>query len=171
MDNFKEKILQITGSPCWGIVACDGNPLSLHFGKKILRVRTIKNEHLTHEEQKYEGEYGLFIKCAWRLDAEDKVLCGALSEHHEMFEELESLRGQIVRRVKLDFPAYDLHINFKSGHTLHIFCNIMEDEEYSNYTFFLRRIGWFSVDQTHSVSWENEEQQTVVEKKNYDPER
>jgi hypothetical protein len=87
----------------------------------------------------FEGEYQLIVYCAWRFDADDRVVCGSgdrNEEGAEMLTGLQQLIGREVESTSLVEPGLDLTVTFGSNLQLKVFCdetNSMEDED--NYVF------------------------------------
>jgi hypothetical protein len=98
--NLSEELKKLVGNPCWGIVAGlgTGSHISLAFGQKHPRRRVLTNPHLTEDQQRSEGEYILYVTCAWRLQLPDKVICSSTSSNAEggPLQE-EKNKGQVKR--------------------------------------------------------------------------
>jgi len=121
----------LTKTNCWAVLggAGTGSILNLHFGKKIPRSRPIKNPRLPPESQAYEGEFVVFITCAWRLMSDKEIVCGSFSNNEKggvMLTGLNQIIGQNVRRVELIPDTLDLRIFFENDLQLHLFNNLGE---------------------------------------------
>ena len=133
----------LVGKPCWGIAAGanTGSVLNLHLGGKICRPRLLPNPALSADLRQYRGELSVFIKCAWRLDMEDKIICGwieSCSEGGPLARGLHRVLDETVERISLQRPALDLGVHFSNGCVLRLFCDqtYEEEEESSNYVLF-----------------------------------
>lgn len=134
----------LVGQPCWGVIAGSGtgSVISLAFGLKTPRHIPLPNPHLTDELRHHEGEFSLFVLCAWRLQSSEQVICSSTSSNAAngtMRKGLRRLVGDTVSTVALGYPAFDLTVCFASGLSLLVFCDISRDEdEMDNYDYFVR---------------------------------
>lgn len=139
---FRKNLNSLVGQPCWGFVAGKGtgSVISLHFGNKLPLQQPIKNLHLSHDLQKYEGEIILFVQCVWRIDSEVEVICGCWEDNEKdgpMLSGLQNIVGQKVESIELSLPAWDLAVHFSNLITLRIFCDQTDlIEPVYNYDFF-----------------------------------
>lgn len=144
---FEENVLfeglrSLKGKHCWGVVAGKGtgSMVALDFGGRVSRSKRLENPHLTLEQQRFTGEYSLFIGCSWRLDGPDAVVCGCEDSNVEdgsMLGGLQSLVGQAVTDVEISPPGYDLVVGFDDATSLRVFCEHTDKkEEEDNYSFF-----------------------------------
>jgi len=151
---FQEALARLEATECWSVVAgsTTGSIISLDFGKKIPRARKLRNQDLTEEQRNFESEFVLFVECVWRLDGRDAVLCGAWDDNGPegpMLRGLKLLEGSLVEKVDLREPGLDLHIQFRGGVNLWIFCDqVSEVEQYDNYVFF-------SPETNFTVTWKS----------------
>lgn len=143
---FKRSVNSLISQPCWGVVAGKGtgSVISLNFGNKLPLQQPIKNIHLSEDQQKYEGEIGLFIECVWRIDSEVKVICGCWEDNTKdgpMLKGLQNIVGQKVGSIQLCLPAWDLAIHFSNLMVLQIFCDHTDlSDTVDNYSLFLPEI-------------------------------
>ncbi len=139
---LKLEIHNLVGKECWGTVAGEGagSFISLEIGDKIPRRKLVDNSALEMIVRNYEGEYGLSIECAWRLDSDKEVICGSWDDNSKkgkMLQGLNLLVGRHITRVDLLKPAWDLTVEFSDSLILKIFCDqTNEEDENDNYMLF-----------------------------------
>lgn len=127
---------------CWGFVAGKGtgSVIVLDFGNKMKRDRPLKNPHLTQEQRENSAELSLLVQCAWRLDANDRVVCGAWDSNEvdgPMLTGLQEIVDRAVCSVVADVPSMDLTLRFDGGMCLKVFCDhVNVDEAEDNYIFY-----------------------------------
>lgn len=132
----------LVGKICWGIAsgANTGSVLDIAFGKKILRQHPVPNPALSEELRLYQGEISIFIECAWRLDATDRIICGwgeDFSEGGPLARGLHLILDQTVERVCIDQPSFDLVLDFSNALSLRVFCDQTEQADGNdNYIIF-----------------------------------
>jgi hypothetical protein len=138
--NLRRALDQIINQECWGITAGEGTGTMaiLSFGSKIPLSKEYKNEHLTEDLKKYEGEWQLFIECAWRISSETEVVCGCWEDNRKggpMLSCLQHITNQKVESMDIHLPTWDLKIHFANSLTLSIFCDQTSlDEGFDNYS-------------------------------------
>jgi len=138
LDLIKKSLLSTV---CWSVIggAGNGTVISLAFGEKVRRAKALGNSRLTEEERLFEGEFSLFVECAWRLQTQEAVLCTSLSSNHEggsRNNELMQLVGKHVVNLDIRLPGGDLEITFEGGRMLAVFADqANEVDECGNYTF------------------------------------
>lgn len=138
---LRQVLEAIVNKPCWGVIAGPGtgSHISLDFGGKQPRERPLKNPHLTDDQQRFEGEYVLYVTCTWRLQLRDRVICSSTSSNAKdgpLQKGLGRLVDDIVNQVSVGPPAFDVEIRFQSGLVLLVFCDISNDEDEDNYSIF-----------------------------------
>ena len=76
--DFEQAVAKLIGSNCWEITLGMRETYSvlLGFGEKSPRPKLLQNEKLEMDVRRFEPEISLMIKCTWRLESEDEVLCG-----------------------------------------------------------------------------------------------
>src|SRR5215470_3432642 len=130
---FDDRLNRLVGKPCWAIYAgkTTGSHVDIHFGQKIPRTIPLLGDHLTQDQRFHEAEIALYITCAWRLDGESEVICGAaeaISEDGQTSAGLDVLVGKRVESVQLYEPALDLTISFEGSALLKIFCDQTDED-------------------------------------------
>lgn len=138
---LRTDLLSLVGEKCWAVVAGTGtgSVLSLYFGGRVPRQRRLSNPNVSAEAQEFDGEYVLYIECAWRLDSEDAVICSWTDDNSRgetMLTGLQNLENETVRACELGHPAHDLTITFENGMALRIFCDQAGDDGPDNFSFF-----------------------------------
>jgi hypothetical protein len=146
VEEFKSELQELVGKEGWGVIEGIGTGSVVHFciRDKVLRSKPMKNPNLTEVVRAYEGEYSLFLLCAWRLDSEKEVVCGCWDDNrkgHKILEGLNLLFGSIITKVIVSQPAFDLSVSFSNHLNLKIFCDqVNESDREDNYHFATPRI-------------------------------
>lgn len=148
MSNTRKKIIDelyhLIGKENWGFVAGKGTGsiLQLLLGNKIPLNEPNDNTNLSDEVRNSEAEYILYIECVWRLDSNNKIICGAWdsnSKNGRMLKGLSSIVGINIVNIEVIEPAFDLIIEFSNSHILKIFCDQTSGDKYtSNYSLFTK---------------------------------
>ena len=130
----------LVGQKCWSVIAGAGTGSTLHvfFGAQILRARPIRNRWLTEAERTHEGEFSLFVECAWRLERGNTMVCGSTDDERNdgpMVQGLAQLVGRTIEGVTLNTPVPDLTVGFDDSLRLVVFCDQTNVEAgYDNYS-------------------------------------
>jgi hypothetical protein len=68
--DINREIQNLGGLNCWGGVGGPGtgSNLSFEIGKKIKLKNPLMNKNLSHDLRHFQGEYGFFIECSWRME-------------------------------------------------------------------------------------------------------
>lgn len=141
-DNLKSEFEKLINLKCWAVSAGvgTGSHVTMNFGGMLQKKKPLKNPYISELARSFDGEYCVFIEeCSWRLESDEKILCGSMSsnEHDgEMVKGLEMLSGQYVTKLKIDYPSMDLMIEFRNSLRLVLFCNTLRIEDGDNYAFF-----------------------------------
>lgn len=136
---FPDVVARLVDKRCWGLRAGTGtgSRFVLDFGGKVPARNPVRNPNLTRVQQRFRGEFSLFVTCAWRLDARTHVVCGWADSNlpsGDMLRGLRTVIGRRVRAINLCMPAYDLEVDF-GPRTLRIFCDrTVRMEGEANYT-------------------------------------
>lgn len=141
---LRNVVSKLRDKKCWSIVAGSGTGsiITMNFGEKVPLKRWLGNETLDPETRRFEGEYALYIECAWRIRSSEGVICSWTSDNSpggEMLFGLGRLEGTTVTAVDLRDGSYDLRLEFNDGLILDVFCDQLDPEEgIDNYSFFTR---------------------------------
>jgi hypothetical protein len=147
---FFSTLQGLVGKKCWGFVAGKGtgSVVALDFGEKLKRTRSLKNPHLTQEQRENDAEISLLVRCTWRLDAPERVVCGAWDSNEIdglMLAGLQEVVGKNVCAATVGAPAWDLALQFDNGLCFKAFCDrLSEEEAEDNYVLYAPR-GTFTV--------------------------
>ena len=139
---LKIEFQKLTGKQCWGIIAGNGTGsfITLNIGDKIPLKTPLDNPTLDENARNYEGEYGLYIECVWRLDSDNEIICGAWDDNSkggEMLKGLKLLTGTQITQINLFEPAWDFTIEFSNHCKLKVFCDqVNEKDATDNYSLF-----------------------------------
>jgi hypothetical protein len=142
VDRLSEVLSRIVGRRCIGFTAGEsaGSVVDLEFEPRKIRSKPLKNPHLTPEQRTGEPEYSILVECAWRLDSNYKVLCGAWDDNSlggRMLSGLEATTGALLERFVLSDPGLDLELWLSNGLCFRIFCDqVNEVDENDNYSVF-----------------------------------
>jgi hypothetical protein len=123
----------LRGKVCWSITGggAAGSHIKLEFGERIPRRIPVRNPVLTAEERKFEGEYSLFIECAWRVEIGDSVFASSAGfealEARALMTTLTCLIGSVVTGTLISAPVPDAVLVFSESITLRIFCDQIEE--------------------------------------------
>lgn len=120
-DELGAALRALIGAPCWSALAGRGagGTLVLDLGGKLRRVQPLKNPQLTDEQRMYTGELWLLVRCAWRLESTDGVVC---SRRHGTGG-IGELIGRAVTRFEVRGPAHDAVLWFGDDRRLNVFCD------------------------------------------------
>lgn len=127
----------LVGLRCWGVVGGSGtgSNISLEFGNKIKRKKALLNRNLTDELRYFQGEYGFFVECSWRVEDADTVICGSRSNHDDISLGIKKLVNEEVQSIEILNVSFDLVLKFANELVLKIFCDENNIEEnVDNYT-------------------------------------
>jgi hypothetical protein len=125
---FERDLTQLAGKECWAFYAgrASGSVIDLHFGAKLPRRQPLQNVNLSDTERNYDGEFSLYVECAWRLDSIDQVIAGWTQwsdSIDNMFEGLRLVKGRRVEQVDIKRPAWDLTLRFDNNLALSVFAD------------------------------------------------
>lgn len=133
-------LLQLRGKTAWDINTETGVyesviRLDLGWRRKVGAPAT----DTFRQRDRYEGEFVLFIECAWRFELDGTIVCGSRSD-----EDLEGEVSRGIRRllrwpitdVTVDSESLDLALTFGSENgRLVVFCDAVDpDDETDNYS-------------------------------------
>jgi hypothetical protein len=138
---LESALVSLVGERCWSVINGEGSGslVSTAFGKKLLRKLPLRNASLSDEQRNFEGEFELYVECAWRLESKEEVLCTSTSSNHRgglRDKSLRNLIGRTVTDAVCTYPGGDLAITFDDSLALRIFVDqANEVDEFCNYTF------------------------------------
>lgn len=98
----------------------------LDLGGEVPRSEPISNPTLSDRQRRFEGEYCVFIQCAWRIELDDEVVCGSgddTSPGGPMATAARMMLNRRVVQVDVSGPAFDLTLGFDGGLVLKLFCD------------------------------------------------
>lgn len=123
-------IASLNGLECWH-VSCGGAAgptFQLVLGGKVRRAAPLKNPAATEEFRQFEGEMGLYVWCAWRLDGTEAPVTSWDDMQDTVVAGLEKLVGSRIDAIEIIPPAYDLNILFSNSLRLRVFCDHVPGE-------------------------------------------
>ena len=123
---------QLKGRLIWRVLTGppSGSTLSMEIGGRRPLTIPLTNPHLSKEDQHNEGEYGLFIECAWRLRLGTEIVCSSRSLDDEIVKVGPHLENQVVASVEIDPASLDFTLFTSDGNTaFSVFCDETDTEE------------------------------------------
>jgi hypothetical protein len=105
----------------------------------LQRARPLKNPRLPPEARQFEGEFALFVRCAWRLEGPQGLLtsstasvpAGATTDG-----KIDALVGSSVEAVTLVPSSQDLAFTFRGSLRLLLFCDRAPGDTSENYVVY-----------------------------------
>lgn len=114
------------GRRCW-YVSCGGSYVGATFelalGRKIPRDHILQNDAHSDDFRHFEGEANLLVWCTWRLDGTDGPISSSDDSDQGITDGLHRLVGEMVEKVQVEMPGWDLVLRFSGDLTLRIFCD------------------------------------------------
>ena len=137
----------MVGKKCWGTFGGygTGSRFVISCGAYVKDPdMMLRSELLLESDPVVNGEYGLFIECAWRIDSAHEVLVsgqallmrGSTEFNMQAIEATQVLVGREITGCSLGHPGLDMNLEFGEDLTLRIFCDQTRDDD--NYTLFAR---------------------------------
>jgi hypothetical protein len=127
--NIPEELARLVpslkGLECW-YVSCGGaagSTFQLTLGGKVRRTVPLKNPGHSEEFRQFEGEVGLFVWCAWRLDGSDGPVTSWDDTKESVEAGLTQLIGSRLDAVEVIPPALDMNLKFSNALCLRVFCD------------------------------------------------
>jgi hypothetical protein len=133
---------RFVGRRCIGYKAggAAGSHVSLELEPRVKRPRPLTHPALSEEQRLTEASHAILVSCAWRLDSESKVICGAWDDNSPggpMLTGLDQLIGSRLISFTLTPPGLDLELRFE-GASFRVFCdNVNAIDGDDNYVLFL----------------------------------
>jgi hypothetical protein len=123
-------IPSLRGLECWYVSSggAAGSTFQLTFGGKVRRPVPLKNPGHSEVFRQFEGEVGLFVWCAWRLDGTDGPATSWDDTKEAVEAGLERLIGSRIDAVEVIPPAWDMNIKFTNSLCLRVFCDHVPGE-------------------------------------------
>jgi hypothetical protein len=123
-------IPSLKGLECWYVSSggAASSTFQLTLGGKVRRPVPLKNPGHSEEFRQFEGEVGLFVWCAWRLDGTDGPVTSWDDTKESVEAGLEKLLGSRIDTVEVVPPAWDMNIKFSNSLCLHVFCDHVPGE-------------------------------------------
>jgi hypothetical protein len=133
---LRQALGTLAGQECIAALggAGTGWNISLHFGDRIVRQPLLTNPQLTPAERVYEGRFGLFIECSWRLSDSSSMITAsgdAVAGPERMSSRLERLVGHRIVSAYLADRFPDFELRFDDDLCLAVFCCNSETDNYS----------------------------------------
>jgi hypothetical protein len=110
-----------------------GSTLGFDIGDRRKLTAPFSDPGLSEERRLYEGEFGLFIECAWRFERAGKVICGSRSPNEtyaDMAAKLECVVGTQITDIRVDSPSLDFSLSLgELDSRLAVFCDEVDPED------------------------------------------
>jgi hypothetical protein len=126
-------VILLAGKACWSAIGAGaaGTNVLLELGDRVpLRTPSV-NPRLSSLQRTYEGEFGLFVECAWRLEAHNQVIVGSGDDSGSdgpISTTLTVIVGRsVISAVVAEGPP-DLTLSFTDGLVLKLFCDQGSEE-------------------------------------------
>lgn len=145
----------LTGLPCWAFAAGEGtgSQVSLHFGRKLPRLRAIDNPALQAELRTHEGEAVLFVECQWLLKENNRTVFDSRAEsaqENRMLRSLELLPGASVSQIEVKWPLTGVMLSFDNQTTLEISADAPKrDDAHDNFSLGVGQLNFIVGPQLH----------------------
>lgn len=133
----------LIGKSCWSTIAGvgTGSMVTLAFGEKVRRRKSVRNPMLTQEEREFEGEFVIFIKDSeWRLSNGDMAICTSDDSNEAnglMLSGLQGLVGRTVVAMRTINDRGGLKLDFNEGWNIQL-SGVDRLAELDNYSLFYR---------------------------------
>lgn len=128
----------------------------LELGAKRALPRRIPNGNLPEEQQDFQGEHSLFIKCGWELQlpeaSPDEGSVVALSR---AVEELDRFAGMTITAAVIDESDMQLELTFDDNSKLRVGPTIRPARLVGGYTIRLDRLYWHVSDSGEASTEQN----------------
>ena len=123
-------ISSLKGLECWYVSfgGAAGSTFQLALGGKVRRPVRLKNPAHSDEFRQFEGQVGLFVWCAWRLDSTVGPVTSWDDTNESAEAGLEKLIGTRIDTVEVVPPAWDMNIEFSNSLCLRVFCDHVPGE-------------------------------------------
>jgi hypothetical protein len=98
----------------------------------------LHNPALREDQRQYASDYSLMVRCGWRIEADQEVLCGWSEfdpEDGNLPGCLLDLEGEPIVSVLLTEPILDVKILFGNGRALSVFCDLGVNSGDDNYRY------------------------------------
>ncbi len=130
-------VQNLVGNVLWGAAAGNGTGslVTLHFGAKLRRRRSLDNPNISEILRTHEGEFVLFVKCGWQIDCEGAKIADNESSNRPEGEMSEALRRLLRRAVKrVTFAKNDVSVDFSGNLSIHLYPKVRRGG-FGNYSF------------------------------------
>ena len=128
LETLKALVASLIGQVCWSATCggAAGSNLMLDLGRDIPRKRPVRNRTLSDRQRHFEGEFRVFIQCAWRLEQADRIVCGSGDDPDPsgpMITSMKQVENSVVEHANIQSAGHDLTLRFFEGWVLRIFCD------------------------------------------------
>ncbi len=135
---FRHELSALGGLPGLGAVAVAGFPtrVPLHLGEPLELAEPLREPHVPEPLRTHEGEFLLYVGCAWRLDSPTEVVTGPVHDDElplATLAGLARLEGASLIDIRISGPAFDLEVTFTKDLILRIFCDRAQADGDGNY--------------------------------------
>lgn len=124
--SLRAALRELHGKRCWAVMAGEGTGanFTLHLGQRVLRRRPLNNSTASSLERRYQGEFVLYVKSAWRLERELHSICSSQDvDRHEEFviSSLKSLVNRAITRTTVRSRGLDLLLFLDDNTSISVF--------------------------------------------------
>ncbi len=149
-ESIVETLRSLIGRRIW---AASGGPstgsvIAIEIGDRRERQLPLSNPRISEELRRYEGEFGLFITCAWRLEVAQTVVCGSESRNEsdgEIAGGIDRLVGRTITQIDVDERALDFALILDRGEArLSVFCDVVDGDAWQE-NYHLTLADWLLI--------------------------
>ena len=140
VENLRALVASLVGQVCWSATCggAAGSNLMLDLGRDVPRKRPVRNRKLSDRQRHFEGEFRVFIQCAWRLERGTALVCGSGDDPDPsgpMVTSMEQVENSVVEHAEIQNAGHDLTLRCFEGWVLRIFCDHINGDKYDmNYS-------------------------------------
>ena len=142
-DEFHNYLTLLVGKSCCHVFAggSAGSRLSLSLGEEKREQPSAARALQGLEYPECEGEIGLFVKSAWRLDGPSAPVSSSDEDTEAIGRAVTVLAGEKILNVELFEPAWDLCITFTGDLQLRVFCDRVTGDPGFDYNWHVGQEG------------------------------
>jgi hypothetical protein len=133
----------LIGDPVLWNIGDPGSGALLELGARHALERSIANPTLPDEQQNFEGEHSLFIKCGWELAMPEVQPCaGRVVPLSRSVKELDRLAGLTITTAAIDESNLKLELTFDDDSVFRVDPTVRPSRLVGGYTIRIERFYW-----------------------------
>lgn len=124
-DELDRAVSTLAGLECWAVHCggAAGSSFQLALGERIPLPAPAKKTKHSDSLPQVEGEAGVLVWCAWRLDSTDGPVTSWDDTDESVDRGLNKLIGSRIVSVEVLPPVWDMNMRFSNSLTLRVFCD------------------------------------------------